>query len=137
MSLMSMPSISTRPRSGSKTRCSRLSVVDFPDPVAPTSAIVFARRHVEANVADRRPLAVIEKDTLSNVTRPSSRPASLAPGWSRTPGSVSSTSKNSRSFGIAMNQPIGEAHHLIEPAISMIAKFMNMTISPIVARPCR
>ena len=39
-SRMSTPSTATRPSLGSKTRCSNPSVVDFPEPVEPTSAMV-------------------------------------------------------------------------------------------------
>ena len=57
MSRRSMPSIVMRPRAGSKTRCSRPSVVVLPEPVAPTSAMVSpgAAAKLRSATASRRP----------------------------------------------------------------------------------
>ncbi len=45
---MSVPSMVIRPCRGSKVLCSRPSVVDLPEPVAPTSAIVYAFGYLKA-----------------------------------------------------------------------------------------
>ena len=51
-------------------------------------------------------------------------------------GTVSSTSKNSRSRGASMNSWLAKPTACSSRMISMPAKLMKVTISPIVARPC-
>ena len=61
MSRMSTPSIFTAPSSGSKTRCRRPSVVDFPEPVEPTSAIVSPGLAVKRHILYRLAASVVGK----------------------------------------------------------------------------
>ena len=116
---MSMPSILTVPDCGSKTRCSSASAVDLPAPVAPTSATVSPGSAVKLMSRDRRPLAVVGEATRPR-TRPALQPAGIdASGRSRTPGSVSRTSKNSASRGASMNIRLANLHACSSCAISM------------------
>ena len=63
------------------------------------------------------------------------RPGSTASGASRTFDSVSSTLKNSRSRGASMNTLLMKRTNLSSWPISRPPKFMNITMSPMVARP--
>ena len=73
--------------------------------------------------------------TLSNSTAPTSRSASRACGRSATLGGVSSTPKNSAIFADCWNRTLTKPTACSRRAISMVAKLMKATISPIVARP--
>jgi hypothetical protein len=101
----------------------------------------LARQGGEGEVGDRRALAVIgERDALE--LDEAARPAgidrgSIASGRSRTAGSASSTAKNSASRGASMNTRLTKRTKRSSWPTTMAARFTNITMSPIVARPSR
>ena len=85
-SRMSTPSTRMRPDCGSNARWSRPSVVDLPDPVAPTNATVSPGCTSKDRSLDRGPLSVVrERDALeANGARDAPhvrRSGRVAPPW--------------------------------------------------------
>ena len=89
---MSSPSMRIAPDCGSKARWRSPSVVDLPEPVEPTSAMVspgFTAKDTSA-IAVRFPS--YENDTFENSTAPAKRSMFCEVGRSCTVGEVSRTS---------------------------------------------
>ena len=130
-SRMSSPSMRITPDCGSKARCRRPSVVDLPEPVAPTSATVSPGWTVEAIRPHRRAAC---RRRRSSRPRRRPRPRSARRSWRSAgrarPGAVSRISKNSRIFGACMKSWLTKLTACSSRPISMVAMLMKVTTSP-------